>query len=58
MKKIPDEVIQDWISKKKYIQDKLNRINKRLKKFTKQKNHFEFRLKMIQKAEKNVPVVI
>ena len=58
MKKVPEEIIQDWISKKKYIQDRLNRINKRLKKYTKQKNHFEFRLKMIQKAQKNESMVI
>jgi len=48
MKQIPQEVIEDWIKDKKRIQDRLNRINKRLKKYNKQKAHFEMRLKIIQ----------
>ena len=52
MKKISKEVIQDWASKKKHIQDRLNRINKRLKKYEKQKKHFEMRLKMVTQFEK------
>lgn len=52
MKKIPPEVIVEWTQKKKHIQDRLNRINKRLKKYIKQKNHFELRLKLIQQYEK------
>lgn len=49
---IPDKVIQDWVKKKKRIQDRLNRIKKRLKKLTKQEKHFEMRLRAIQKHEK------
>lgn len=44
--------IEDWIKNKKRIQDRLNRINKRLKKYNKQKAHFEFRLKVIKEHEK------
>lgn len=54
MSKIPEQVIQDWAKKKKHIQDRLNRINKRLKKYNKQKAHFELRLRMIIKHEKDV----
>jgi pyruvate-formate lyase-activating enzyme len=50
---IPNEVIEDWVSKKKHIQDRLNRIKKRLKKYQKQEKHFELRLKLIQKYEKD-----
>lgn len=52
MKQIPEEVIVDWVKNKKRILDRINRINKRLKKYNKQKNHFEFRLREIQKYEK------
>jgi hypothetical protein len=52
MSKIPEQVILDWISKKKHIQDRLNRINKRLKKYNKQKIIFEMRLRMIEKFQK------
>jgi predicted ribosome quality control (RQC) complex YloA/Tae2 family protein len=51
-KKIPEEVIQDWVKNKKRIQDRLNRLKKRLKKYEKQKNHFEMRLKAIHAYEK------
>ena len=51
MKKIPQEVIEDWASKKKHIQDRLNKIEKRLKKYSKQKKHFELRLKLIKQHE-------
>lgn len=44
--------IEDWIKNKRRIQDRLNRINKRLKKYNKQKAHFEFRLKCIKQNEK------
>lgn len=54
MSKIPEEVIEDWKKKKKHIQDRLNRINKRLRKYNKQKKHFELRLRLIQQAEKHV----
>jgi hypothetical protein len=52
MKKIPEEIIQDWVKNKKRISDRINRINKRLKKYEKQKNHFQFRMKLIQQYEK------
>ena len=51
MKKIPQEVIQEWATKKKHIQDRLNRIKKRLKKFAKQEKHFEMRLRLIKQLE-------
>lgn len=49
---IPEKVIQDWAKNKKRIQDRLNRIKKRIKKFQKQEKHFEMRLRAIQKHEK------
>jgi hypothetical protein len=52
MSKIPEQVIQEWASKKKYIQDRLNRINKRLKKFEKQKKHFELRMRLVKEYER------
>ena len=55
MSKVPEKVIQEWAKKKKYIQDRLNRINKRLKKYNKQKAHFELRLRLVQQAEKQCP---
>lgn len=51
MSKIPEEVIVDWASKKKHIRDRLNRINKRLKKYEKQKKHFELRLRLVKEYE-------
>jgi pyruvate-formate lyase-activating enzyme len=53
MPKIPNEVIKDWAAKKKYCQDRLNRIRKRLKKYLKQEKHFELRLRLINELEKN-----
>lgn len=52
MSKIAEEVIQDWIKNKKRIQDRLNRIKKRLKKYQKQEKHFELRLRLIKEYEK------
>lgn len=49
---IPEEVIKDWIINKKRINDRLNRIKKRLKKLNKQLAHFELRVKMIKESEK------
>jgi len=49
---IPVEVIKDWVKNKRRIQDRLNRIKKRLLKYEKQKRHFEMRLKEIAKHEK------
>jgi len=54
MKKIPVEVIQEWFRKKKHIQDRLNRIKKRLKKYSKQEKHFELRLKLIKEHEQQL----
>lgn len=56
MKQIPEQVIEEWTNKKKHIQDRLNRINKRLKKYTKQKNHFELRLRIIKEYERQSKV--
>lgn len=50
---VSDETILEWVKKKKHIQDRLNRIKKRLKKYHKQEKHFEFRLKMIKQFEKS-----
>lgn len=52
MSKIPEEVIAEWATKKKHINDRLNRIRKRLKKYERQKTHFELRIRLIQKFEK------
>lgn len=49
---IPKEVVEDWATKKKYIQDRLNRIRKRLKKYLKQEKHFELRLRLVKELEK------
>jgi len=54
MNKIPENVIKDWVKDKKRIQDRLNRIKKRLKKYQKQEKHFEMRLRAIKEYEKNV----
>lgn len=51
MNKIPEEVIAEWASKKKYNQDRLARIQKRLKKYEKQKKHFELRLRLVKEYE-------
>lgn len=53
MSKIPQEVIEDWASKKKHIQDRLNKIEKRLKKYSKQKKHFELRMRLVKQHEAN-----
>ena len=52
---IPDNIIQDWVKNKKRIQDRLNRIKKRLAKYSKQEKHFLMRLKEIQKYEQKNP---
>ena len=54
MSKIPEEVIADWASKKKHIRDRLNRIKKRLKKYNKQLAHYELRLRLVLKYEKEL----
>jgi hypothetical protein len=56
MSKIPEEVIVEWASKKKHIQDRLNRINKRLKKYEKQKKHFELRMRLVKEHERKSKV--
>lgn len=50
---IPKEVVEDWVKNKRRIQDRLNRIKKRLKKYAKQEKHFEMRLKVIKDHENN-----
>jgi pyruvate-formate lyase-activating enzyme len=50
---VPKEVIKDWAKKKQRIQDRLNRIRKRLKKYLKQEKHYELRLRMIKKFEED-----
>ncbi len=49
---VPEHIILDWVKNKKRIQDRLNRIKKRIKKYQKQEKHFEMRLKAVQKYEK------
>lgn len=49
--KISETVLLDWIKNKKRIQDRLNRIKKRLLKYERQKNHFSMRLAEIKKYE-------
>lgn len=49
---VPKEVIEDWVKNKRRIQDRLNRIKKRLLKYEKQRKHFEMRLKVIAEHEK------
>ncbi len=53
MSNIPIEVIKEWSLKKKYIQDRLNKIKKRIKKYNKQLAHFEMRLRLVEKFEKD-----
>ena len=48
---VSKEVIQEWAKDKKRIQDRLNRIRKRIKKYSKQEKHFELRLRLIKKLE-------
>ena len=50
---VPKEVIAEWAKKKKYIQDRLNRIKKRLKKYAKQEKHFELRLRLVKEYEQS-----
>jgi hypothetical protein len=50
---ISQTTLQDWVKNKKRIKDRLNRIKKRITKYTKQKNHFEFRLRSIEQYEKD-----
>lgn len=56
MSKIPEEVIAEWAKKKKHIRDRVNRINKRLKKYEKQKKHFELRLRLVKEYESKMHV--
>jgi chaperonin cofactor prefoldin len=51
MTKIPEAVVEDWVKNKKRIQDRLNRIKKRLKKYEKQEKHFSMRLRAIKDYE-------
>jgi predicted nucleic acid-binding Zn-ribbon protein len=47
------EVVKDWVKNKKRIQDRIARIKKRLKKYEKQKHHFELRLFTVEKYLKD-----
>lgn len=49
---IQDSVIKEWSLKKKHIRDRINRIDKRIKKLQKQKKHFELRLKLVSQYDK------
>jgi len=49
---IPKEIVEDWSKNKKRIQDRLLRIQKRLKKLHKQEKHFEMRLRVVRENEK------
>lgn len=51
MKKISEEVIKKWFLKKKHIQDCLNRIKKRVKKYSKKEKHYELRMRLIKEYE-------
>lgn len=51
MNKPSEEVVLDWVKNKKRIQDRLNRINKKIKKYQKQKAHFEFRRECVKRYE-------
>jgi hypothetical protein len=48
---ISEAVVENWVKNKKRIQDRLNRIKKRLRKYEKQRIHFEGRLKAIKQYE-------
>lgn len=52
MKKIPESVILDWKKNKKRIQDRLNKIKKRIKKYVKQEKHYEMRIRLIKEYER------
>lgn len=49
---IPEDIIKEWSEKETYIQNRLNRINKRIKKYEKQKKHFEMRLRLAKEFKK------
>ena len=49
------EVLQDWVKNKKRIKDRLNRIKKRITKYTKQEKHFQYRLRTVEQYEKDNP---
>src|SRR5271170_8522451 len=48
---ISQQIIEDWVKNKRRIQDRLNRIKKRIKKLSKQEKHFEMRLRTIKQYE-------
>jgi hypothetical protein len=48
---ISPSILQEWIGKKKYNQDRLNRIRKKIKKLLKQEKHFEMRLRLVKEHE-------
>jgi hypothetical protein len=53
---IPESVIKEWSEKIPYIQCRINKVNKRIKKYEKQKKHFEMRLKLAKEYLKKQEV--
>lgn len=53
-REISQDTLEEWVSKKKYIKDRLLRIKKKLKKILKQEKHFEMRLRLVEEYEKRV----
>ena len=53
---IPDDVIKEWSAKIPYIEGKLNRIRKMLKKYSKKEKHFEMRLRLAKEFRKKVVI--
>lgn len=50
---ISQTTLQDWVKNKKRIKDRLNRIKKRITKYTKQEKHFQYRLRVVEQYEKD-----
>ncbi len=51
---IPEDILKEWSEKIPYIEGRLNRIKKRLKKYNKQKIHFEMRLRLAKEYKKKM----
>jgi predicted DNA-binding protein YlxM (UPF0122 family) len=56
MSKISEETIKGWVDNKKRNQDRLLKIEKKLKKCNKQKKHFELRMKLIKEYENKLSI--
>lgn len=48
----PEDVIKEWARKQTYIENTINKLNKRLKKYEKKKKHFEMRLRLLKEYKK------